>query len=476
MAAPVQFESAENELLPLEGSTSLVWKYFGFPGKDGKIFESDKKKRTKVYCKLCSRSYSYVGNTTNMWQHLEDNHANEFREAKTSGSDGKKKENQQMKIAEAFQSSQQLSHSSVRWKTLTDSVCYFIAKDLQPYDTVNDAGFRHMIKTFEPRYTPPDRKTIATNYMPKMYDKEKGKVKAKVAEVKSFALTTDIWTSRANHSYTGLTIHYISKDFQLASHLLETKEFPESHTGNNIADELIAILSEWNLDHQMLSAVTTDNGSNIVLATDILNWSRMPCFSHSLHLAVEAAMRLSRVSQALARCKRLVGHFHHSAKSSYTLKKKQLDLQHSTHALVQDITTRWNSSYYMVERIISQQQPLCATLLELRRGDLMPSDAELSTMEAFCRVMKPLVSITEAIGAEKWVTISSVRPLLHKLLNSYLKTQAEDDEQEKMMKKAMRDKLSCRYTGSILMMLNIAAFLDPRFRSLSYLSEEERLS
>ena len=104
----------------------------------------------------------------------------------------------------------------------------------------------------------------------------------------------------------------------------------------------------------------------------------------------------------------------------------------------------------------------------------MPSDAELSTMEAFCRVMKPLVSITEAIGAEKWVTISSVRPLLHKLLNSYLKTQAEDNEQEKMMKKAMRDKLSCRYTGSILMMLNIAAFLDPRFRLLSCLSEEER--
>ena len=32
--------------------------------------------------------------------------------------------------------------------------------------------------------------------------------------------------------------------------------------------------------------------------------------------------------------------------------------------------------------------------------------------------MKSLVTITEAIGAQKWVTISTIcRPLLHKLLN-----------------------------------------------------------
>ena len=90
------------------------------------------------------------------------------------------------------------------------------------------------------------------------------------------------------------------KDYQLASHLLETKEFPESHTGSNIADELLVILDEWKLAPQMLTAVTTDNGPNI------LNWPRMPCFSHSLHLAVETANKLLQVSRALTHCKRLV--------------------------------------------------------------------------------------------------------------------------------------------------------------------------
>ena len=32
------------ELLALENSTSIVWKFFGFPSHEGRILESDKKK------------------------------------------------------------------------------------------------------------------------------------------------------------------------------------------------------------------------------------------------------------------------------------------------------------------------------------------------------------------------------------------------------------------------------------------------
>ena len=40
-------------------------------------------------------------------------------------------------------------------------------------DTVNDSGFRSMLKEFEPRYQVPDRKTIACNYLPAMYEEQK---------------------------------------------------------------------------------------------------------------------------------------------------------------------------------------------------------------------------------------------------------------------------------------------------------------
>ena len=50
--------TSTSELLPLEGSSSAVWKYFGFPSKDGKI-TVEKKKRTEVHCKICTKVLKY---------------------------------------------------------------------------------------------------------------------------------------------------------------------------------------------------------------------------------------------------------------------------------------------------------------------------------------------------------------------------------------------------------------------------------
>ena len=66
------------ELLPLENFTSLIWKFFGFSRRDRKMIERDKKKRKRVFCKLCKCDYSYVKNTTNLWQHLEESHIEEY--------------------------------------------------------------------------------------------------------------------------------------------------------------------------------------------------------------------------------------------------------------------------------------------------------------------------------------------------------------------------------------------------------------
>lgn len=147
-----------------------------------------------------------------------------------------------------------------------------------------------------------------------------------------------------------------------------------------------------------------------------LGWPHFSCFSHTLQLAVVEGSSSPEVSKA--RCKRIASHFHHSFKSTYLLKQKQADLHIPQHCMVQEVSTRWNSSYYMVNRVVEQQQALCATLFELRKGDLMPTDQEFLVMETY--VMKPLVEITEALGGQKFVTISTLRPLIYKLINCTL--------------------------------------------------------
>ena len=79
--------------------------------------------------KLCSRDFSYVGNTTNMWQHLKVAHPGEYFNAKLSREGTLKSTditvdltfnhnasssstNKQIQIIEAFNRMQPLPHSS----------------------------------------------------------------------------------------------------------------------------------------------------------------------------------------------------------------------------------------------------------------------------------------------------------------------------------------------------------------------------
>ena len=129
----------------------------------------------------------------------------------------------------------------------------------------------------------------------------------------------------------------------------------------------------------------------------------------------------------------------------------------------------------MVQRVLEQQQPLCATLLELKKGDLMPSDSEFDTMENnYVIVMKPLVEITEAIGAEQWVTISTLRPLLHKLPHVHLVDKSTDSKIESALKNTVCSDLQNCYVDDALLFLMKAAFLDPRFRMLGFFDSSER--
>ena len=115
----------------------------------------------------------------------------------------------------------------------------------------------------------------------------------------------------------------------------------------------------------------------------------------------------------------------------------------------------------MAEKIILMQQPLSATLYAIRKGDLMPSNSKFVILEEFIFTMKPIVEITEAIGGEKWVTISTVRPLIYNLLEDYLRRKQLDSKLKKDKKTAMADNLAGRYIQSALMFLNVQHFLIP---------------
>ena len=93
----------------------------------------------------------------------------------------------------------------------------------------------------------------------------------------------------------------------------------------------------------------------------------------------------------------------------------------------------------------------------------------------FIEVLKPIVELTEAIGGEKLVTISTIRPLLHKLMSVHLVEKFSDGRLPKTLKDVLLTDLKARYTTTKLQsFLNVACFLDLKFKSMSLLSQTNK--
>lgn len=113
----------------------------------------------------------------------------------------------------------------------------------------------------------------------------------------------------------------------------------ERHSGINIATRIKEVAEMWNIDNEHVSAVVTDNASNMLAAMDILEWNHMPCFACTLQLAVNKGMDATSLIQLSSHSKKLVSHFKHSALATAALSRKQEQMNLPNHRLLQNVVT-----------------------------------------------------------------------------------------------------------------------------------------
>jgi len=95
--------------------------------------------------------------------------------------------------------------------------------------------------------------------------------------------------------------------------------------------------------------------------------------------------------------------------------------------------------------------------------------------EELLAILKPFNDTTEVVGGERYPTLSIVLPILCKLLHVTLKATNDDTHLAKEIKRVIRADLELRYQDKETETLSrIATYLDPRFKSLSFLDEVAR--
>ena len=89
---------------------------------------------------------------------------------------------------------------SQRVQELNCAIALYIAKDMQPFHTVERQRFREMVHAFDPKYELPSRKYFSTTETPKLYmDIKESIVKPAVQNAQHFSASTDLWTSCSYH-------------------------------------------------------------------------------------------------------------------------------------------------------------------------------------------------------------------------------------------------------------------------------------
>ncbi len=426
-------------------------------------------------CKLCptpGTTLAYHGGTTCMKNHLASHHKKEYA---SLASDGTKSQ----PTIQPFLKSKDCS--TERANKITRLIAEMVVRDLRPINIVEGDGFTRLLNFLEPYYKVPSH-THITKVCRDLYTEQKEKLKEDIEKCGHVALTSDIWTSSAVDGYITLTAHFIT-DWQLHTRVLTTAGMPERHTGVNIADRMTDTVKEWGIASTLVSALVHDNAANAVNAAELTDWSHFGCVCHTLQLAIKSGLEASVINRVILAGRKLVGHFKHSVVAMTALKQKQDQLGIKQHHLVQDVVTRWNSTYFMMERL-SEQRVAIYTVLhdpavtkdDKKHLDLKEDQWEL--LSQMVTVLKPLQVATTVFSLEQNASCSIVYPVINGLLTKHLVVEEPDLPAIKNFKRNVSNQLKKRFKPNDLDTAKslpvLCAAIDPRHSKLTFLTEEQR--
>ncbi|KAI2666682.1 Zinc finger BED domain-containing protein 4 [Labeo rohita] len=440
-------------------SMSAVWQYF-------RLDQPASKTATCIICQAAiSRGGTSISNfnTTNLIKHLKTRHPVEhdgYTKARTEKDEPRQT---QQTLEASFKQREKFSQDSQRAIKITDRIIEFIVLDDQPLSVVENVGFRRLIEHLGPRYSLPGRKYISETALPKLYETVREHISCKLKDVRTISFTTDIWSCDSTPlscQHTGWT-HAV----------LQANEFRSSHTGKSIAESIEGMLVKWNISKSRVHVILHDNASNMKKAMDEMGVSSLGCFAHSLQLVVHEGLLSQRsVSDALANCRKIIGHFKHSPLATTRLEDIQKDLKMPTKRLQQDVATRWNSTFYMVESLLEQKRTISAYGADHDLPATLTAN-QWALLEKAVTVLAPFEEVTKQISSST-SSVAEVIPSVT-VLKRLLARESQEDTGIKTMKTTLLEAVKKRFaTIEEEPLYAVATLLDPHFKDRYFSSAD----
>ena len=299
---------------------------------------------------------------------------------------------------------------------------YFIGT-CQPYSMADNKLFRNLFTEKKQKWIPGH--TGMKLLIEKFVAKARLMRKEYLENISCVSICIDGWTSSNGYSFQGITVHFMTKDWKVESHLLDFKECP-NHDGKSIAECLLRTLDFFNLSAKV-EFIVADNAKNCnTMAQHVakeLGWkdwkkSRLRCLPHVINIACKSILSElgddgeddeNYEGSAIKFCRHISKKIRSSPKEQKKFKEICKAAGVDPVGLILSTPTRWNSVYLMVKRMNRLKTGVRAYLAmgpvigKEKLRDM--TDSQWETLHEVESCLKVFYTQTLKISGDKYVSL-----------------------------------------------------------------------
>lgn len=143
---------------------------------------------------------------------------------------------------------------------ITSKIANFIIDGNIAYNAIQLKSFHELLEAVARRKIRVPSYRKLTKNVSDTFDSLKKKLVAVLKEQDYICITADVWSARAQ-SYLGVTVHYLSDDYDRKSFMLALRQIRTKQTYDVLAESMIKILDDFEINVDKVTNIVTDGGS-----------------------------------------------------------------------------------------------------------------------------------------------------------------------------------------------------------------------